>query len=193
MIYLGGGPGGSTLTDADFWWDFSAPFRTHRDFILLDQRGTGYSNPNLDCPEFAEEELKIFSVSETPQQRQNDEAAAALKWRTRLVSEGADLTAYNSIESAADVEDLRKTLGITQWNLYGVSYGTHLALTVMRDYPKGLRSVILDLVDPLQAVDYVENPANWKLVRSTFIVAMRRRRFLSNSLSGFRKYADERH
>jgi pimeloyl-ACP methyl ester carboxylesterase len=48
------------------------------------------------------------------------------------------------------VNDLRAALGVAKWNLYGVSYGTRLALTVMRDFPKGVRSVTLDSVYPPQ-------------------------------------------
>jgi pimeloyl-ACP methyl ester carboxylesterase len=47
-------------------------------------------------------------------------------------------------------------LGFDQWNLYGISYGTRLALTAMRDYPKGIRSVILDSTYPPQVSAYVE-------------------------------------
>jgi pimeloyl-ACP methyl ester carboxylesterase len=47
----------------------------------------------------------------------------------------ADLTAYNTAASAADVNDLRLALGYEQINLWGGSYGARLALEVMRDYP----------------------------------------------------------
>ena len=51
------------------------------------------------------------------------------------------------------MRDLRRALGIPEWNLYGVSYGTRLALATMRDYPQGIRSVILDSAFPLD-VDF---------------------------------------
>ncbi|MBE0698127.1 MAG: alpha/beta fold hydrolase, partial [Anaerolineaceae bacterium] len=46
--------------------------------------------------------------------------------------------------------DLRLALGYEQINLYGVSYGTRLGLTLMRDYPSTLRSAVLDSVYPPQ-------------------------------------------
>ena len=52
LIYLAGGPGGSALTEADAWTN--SPFRAERDIILIDQRGTGYSEPTLDCDEYAD-------------------------------------------------------------------------------------------------------------------------------------------
>jgi len=66
-------------------------------------------------------------------------------------SEGVNLPSYRSAESAADVNDLRLALEYEQWNIYGVSYGTRLGLTVMRDFPQGVRSVVLDSSYPLQA------------------------------------------
>jgi pimeloyl-ACP methyl ester carboxylesterase len=72
----------------------------------------------------------------------------------------ADLSAYNSAASAADVEDLRLALGYPEINLWGGSYGTRLALEVMRRYPAGLRSVVLDAVYPPDVDLYVQAPAN---------------------------------
>ena len=57
---------------------------------------------------------------------------------------GSTSARYTSAESAADLVDLRAALGYDAWNLYGVSYGSRLAMTMMRDHPEGLRSVILD-------------------------------------------------
>ena len=71
---------------------------------------------------------------------------AAGRCRQRLVDEGIDLSAYNSLQNAADIQSLRLALGYEQINLYGVSYGTLLALHTLRFYPQGLRSVILDAV-----------------------------------------------
>jgi pimeloyl-ACP methyl ester carboxylesterase len=46
------------------------------------------------------------------------------------------------------VDDVRQALGYDHWNLFGVSYGTRLALRVMHDFPAGVRSVILDSTYP---------------------------------------------
>ncbi len=70
--------------------------------------------------------------------------------RDRLTAQGIDLSAYNSAASAADVNDLRITLGYNQLDLYGDSYGTRLALSVMRDYPEAVRSAVLDSTYPLE-------------------------------------------
>ena len=151
ILYLEGGPGGSALADPDYWLE--SLLHTSRDIILLDQRGTGFSLPSLDCPETdaysAEEDSGYASM-----------VAAATACRDRLTLDGVDLTQYNSANSAADVEDLRLALGIDKWNLYGVSYGTRLALTVMRDFPEAVRAVVLDSVYPPNVKGYTEDPAN---------------------------------
>ena len=66
----------------------------------------------------------------------------------RLIGEGIDLSAYNSLENAADIDAIRKALGYEEYNFYGVSYGTLLGLHLMREHPQNLRSVILDGVVP---------------------------------------------
>ncbi len=141
MIYLAGGPGGNAVGDLSSWVD--TPYLQDRNLILLDQRGTGYSLPSLNCPE---------------KEDNADDATQAC--HDRLVSEGIDLQAYNSAENAADVADLRSALGYDEWNLYGVSYGTRLALTIMRDHPEGIRSVVIDSVYPPEVSSWEEYGQN---------------------------------
>jgi pimeloyl-ACP methyl ester carboxylesterase len=77
--------------------------------------------------------------------------AAYTACRDRLRAEGIALDSYNSAESARDMDDLRQALGYEQWNLYGISYGTRLALTYLRDFPAAVRSVVLDSTYPPEA------------------------------------------
>lgn len=142
VVYLAGGPGGSALddfaADVEGWMDYS--FHRDRDIIFIDQRGTGYSLPSLDCPELAEMD-----------DEEDAEYRALQECHDRLVFMGVDIPAYNTIENAADVADLRRALGHEEWNVLAVSYGTRLALTLMRDHPEGIRSVILDSPFPPNA------------------------------------------
>jgi pimeloyl-ACP methyl ester carboxylesterase len=80
-------------------------------------------------------------------------AAAARACYLRWTATGRDLSAYNTTENAADFADLRTALGITDWNVFGTSYGTNLALTLIREHPEGIRSVILDSVQPPPVVN----------------------------------------
>jgi pimeloyl-ACP methyl ester carboxylesterase len=67
---------------------------------------------------------------------------------------------YNSAANAADLADLRRTLGYEQINLLGISYGTRLALTTMRDQPQHIRSVVLDSAYPPDVNLFAEQSAN---------------------------------
>ncbi len=156
IVYLEGGPGGGAIANLDLW--VNKRFETERDFILLDQRGTGYSEPNLSCPEL--DETDVFDQNLSDEEELAHLTEIARTCRDRLVDAGANLAAYNSAENAADLNDLRLALGYEAWNLYGISYGTRLALTAMRDYPQGIRSAILDSVYPPDTGFYTEQAGN---------------------------------
>jgi pimeloyl-ACP methyl ester carboxylesterase len=151
VIHLAGGPGSSALAAIQpILRKGGSDILKRRDYILFDQRGTQYSDPYLYCQPYDEYlwdaheldiSLDLYSAGGLPKL-----AACIEDWQ----AQGIDLAAYTSAESAADVNDLRVALGYDQVNLYGTSYGTRLALTVMRDHPEGLRSVILDSVYPPQ-------------------------------------------
>jgi pimeloyl-ACP methyl ester carboxylesterase len=143
IIFLQGGPGGAALESIDYWQDL--PWRDSRDIILVDQRGTGYSEPDLKCTELYEMEDLL-------------EAVEACRNRLARVT---NLQAYNSHENAADISLVADALGYDEVNLYGVSYGTRLALTVMRDYPKNVRSVVLDSTYPPQVERLLETDNNF--------------------------------
>jgi pimeloyl-ACP methyl ester carboxylesterase len=61
----------------------------------------------------------------------------------RLRAEGHDLAAYNTNESADDIEDLRIALGAEKITLWGTSYGTHLALAYLRRHGEHVERLIL--------------------------------------------------
>ncbi len=145
IIYLDGGPGGESLETLQFTIEnVWSPFLANREVVFFDQRGVGFSEPSLDCPEVLEYEMSIIEEVVDGDDYLDGEMAALAECRERLAAEGIDLSQYNSAANAADVADLRVALGYDEWNLLGVSYGTRLATTVMRDHPEGVRSVILD-------------------------------------------------
>jgi pimeloyl-ACP methyl ester carboxylesterase len=156
VVYLDGGPGGNTIEGMPWVYLAVKDIAPDRDVVIFDQRGAGGSNPSLDCPEVQEVNYELLIQPLTIDQRVIEDEAAVKTCRDRLVRAGIDPSFANSAENAADVNDLRIALGYEQWNLFGVSYGTKLALTVMRDYPEGVRSVILDSVYPPQSDLYSE-------------------------------------
>ena len=149
VVYLEGGPGGHALEGLEFSFeDRFAPLLSMREVIIFDQRGVGFSRPSLQCPEVRALAIEVLDDVLTAHEYTSREITALSACRDRLVADGADLSRYNSYTNAADVADLRIALGIAEWNLYGISYGTRLALTTMRDHPEGIRSVILDSTLP---------------------------------------------
>jgi len=146
IVELDGGPGQASLWSYAWW--AGSPLLEHRDFIVFDQRGTGFSGPNLDCPEMVEPVWQILATNESPAVEGDLVRAAQEECRDRLEASGVDLDGYDTIEIAADVADLRVALGVDEWNLLGESYGSAVAQAVLRDHPEGVRSVVLDAVMP---------------------------------------------
>jgi pimeloyl-ACP methyl ester carboxylesterase len=168
VIYLSGGPGASILKMIRWQYEIlSEPvFAARRSLIVFDQRGIGLSRPSLDCPGFNDLSLDLLD-RQVDGQALDDQQTSNLLLDSLSDCRGelaqvADLSAYNSRASAADVHDLHRALGFNEVNLWGGSYGTRLALEVMRRYPEDLRSVVLDAVYPPDVDLYVEAPANFQ-------------------------------
>ena len=146
VLYLHGGPGGYAVASPSSWLE--SPLRDERRLILLDQRGAGLSEPSL-CPDLGLHDFRVMAGDHLPGDEIEGRKAVALRCRDALLEQGIDLGAWNSTTSAQDIGDLRRVLDIEEWNLFGVSYGTRLALAVMRATGgEGLRSVILDSTYP---------------------------------------------
>ncbi|MCC6612566.1 MAG: alpha/beta fold hydrolase [Anaerolineae bacterium] len=149
VIYLAGGPGSYTLqvfaTGLGGYLDRALP---DRDVILLDQRGMGFSEPSLNCPEV--DELYTRAVIGPMSEDVSLSLDAAQRCFERLTADGVNLAAFNTVESAADVADVAAALGYEQINIYGGSYGSTLAMTVMRNHGAIVRSVMLQGITPPQ-------------------------------------------
>lgn len=158
VVYLNGGPGGSVaaLTGGIDQRAVSL-LANGADLILFDQRGVGRSEPALDCPEV----MGLPDLSDLAVWR-DAYVAAVGACLDRHSADGADLAAYSSVGSAADVEDLRREFGFEQVDIVGVSYGTRLGLEVLRDYPEGVRAMVLDSVVAPQASTVVDGARNFQ-------------------------------
>ena len=161
VIHLSGGPGASTLAAAiPILRKGGSEILKQRDYILFDQRGTQYSDPYLYCLPYDEYLWDAHELDISLDEYNNGALPKLVTCLENWREQGINLAAFNSAENAADVNDLRLALGYEQVNLYGTSYGTRLALTVMRDFPEGIRSVILDSIYPPQANLDLEIAAN---------------------------------
>lgn len=161
IIYLAGGPGGSATRATQRFIDDARFLYTDRDLILFDQRGIGGSKPRLECSEYRHGRAELRHLDLSPEEKLRQRVAALMDCRKTLSAEqGIDLNTYNSASTAADVVDIASAMGYESFNLYGASYGTLLALTIMRDFPANIRGVVLDGVLPLQVNHYHSLYAN---------------------------------
>ena len=136
VFFLAGGPGQAAT---DFLRDpglATDPLRRGRDFVFLDQRGTGKSNP-LMCDFYPAEDYARAEFADFMPPARVNACRAALE-------PVADLSQYTTAASVADLEDVRKALGYERINLAGGSYGTRLAMEYVRAHERRVRTVMLD-------------------------------------------------
>ncbi|HJQ40452.1 MAG TPA: alpha/beta fold hydrolase [Thermoanaerobaculia bacterium] len=142
IVYLAGGPGGSGVNVARN--PYALPSLTRlaeiADVILLDQRGIGKSTPKVQCaPTPAEPQARFAPAAEMLPRVVAATRACVEEWTAK----GIDVAGFTMVESAADVEDLRKALGVPKLSLMAHSYGTSLALAIVRAYPASIERAAL--------------------------------------------------
>lgn len=118
--------------------------RLHRIAYIIDPRGTGHSRPRLDCPEVDALDDEVATALASDDGVREAFVAAVKACHDRLSSEGIDVGAYDIEQAAADVEDLRRALGIPSWNLGSLGTQSRILLEVMRRFPDHVRSAYLD-------------------------------------------------
>ncbi|MFN3592881.1 MAG: alpha/beta fold hydrolase, partial [Thermaurantiacus sp.] len=154
IVFLTGGPGSSAFYFLPVI--ANSPLRQRRDIIVVEQRGNGYSSPNLLC---------------NPGEPATPEAVLAgfRACRAEIDRRGVPVQPYDTTQSAADVAELRVALGIREWNVFGTSYGSFWALRTLADHPDGIRTVILDSPFPPQATDKDEWVAQLNGLDAVFV------------------------
>ncbi|RKT19998.1 alpha/beta hydrolase family protein [Streptomyces sp. 1114.5] len=163
IVWLAGGPGDDAVSEIQL--ALNGHLNHDRDVIFMSQRGTYSADPPLTCPNIDEFNARALDLAYDARSTGRLHVEATRDCRDALEGRGADLGAYNGTESAADYADLRVALGIEQWNVFGISYGTDLALLYMRLHPKGIRSVGIDGVLPPSLAG---GAVGWKAAREGF-------------------------
>ena len=143
IFLLAGGPGSSWLDRFESEEENRQEvefYRTIADVVLFDQRGGGRSRPAMECA--GTEDLPLDQPL-TPDRVAAAMRELAVKCRERWTAAGVDLAGLTTVENAADVDALRAALGYAKMTLVGGSYGSHLALAIMRQFPASIDRVVL--------------------------------------------------
>lgn len=141
LVFIQGGPGGSSVTMAEMIQGAFADVRRNRDLLFVDQRGTGQSSP-LNCEQLNAADQQLPEAQQSAKYREILQACAA------KFSPQAQF--YTTPYAVADLEQVRRALGYQTLNIWGGSYGTRVALAYAREYPANTRALILDGVAPVQ-------------------------------------------
>lgn len=156
LVYLDGGPGGDAIgVTADL---AALPFAAGRPVVVIGQRGTPFAQPSLDCPEIEKSEIGQLddALDDATDAAYLDAVGACFE---RVQAGGADLATFDTAQAADDLESVRLALGYDTWDVLGTSYGTTLALALLRQHPAAIRSVVLDSVYPPDVESYATLPA----------------------------------
>ena len=140
VVPIAGGPGQGTVEFYAMMQGAFEPLRRNRDILLVDQRGTGES-ARMDCP--IDDDALIF------------ESEFDLEDTVKFIGECLeklphDPRYFTTSVAVTDLEAVRKALGYSALNLYGVSYGSRVAQHFARRYPGSTRTVVIDGVVPPQ-------------------------------------------
>lgn len=158
LVAGGGGPGSAILKNYSkygmnldsFDSYFTMSVEEGRQLIVLEKRGVGHSQPRLNCTELEARAIKNYTLSVAEYLKVFPEDIN--ECIERLNKNGVDITQYHLENSAKDIEMLRRELRSLEIiksnkiNLYGISYGTRVALYYEMLYPEITRSIILDSV-----------------------------------------------
>jgi pimeloyl-ACP methyl ester carboxylesterase len=148
VVFLQGGPGGSAISQIPLYAGSFDAFRATRDVVLWDQRSAGLSGGSVKCYGALAENAALIAT--TPGAAVDPGSATSIVGECLAETEmaGIDIAKYNTTENARDLRTLTRALGYETYNIYGISYGTKLALEAMRVVPEGIRSVVIDGVAP---------------------------------------------
>ncbi|MEH6911953.1 MAG: alpha/beta fold hydrolase [Oceanicoccus sp.] len=147
IFFVAGGPGqASTEIASMIRQQFSSLLKNH-DFVFVDQRGTGKSNP-LDCETDPFETMSLLPLAAAE--------IANQQMQMCINSYDSNLSFYTTPYAVKDLEQVRLALGYPSINVWGASYGTRVILEYLRQFPNSVHRVVLDGVAPVA----IELPAH---------------------------------
>ena len=137
IVVLAGGPGQGAVSLASQVMPLFARLNDTRDVVLIDQRGTGNSNP-LDCEDEQQQPLQQIFEDALPEK-------LVVQCLAKL---DADARLYVTSIAVEDIDEVLAALGYDKVNLWGGSYGTRMGLEYLRRHGERVRTVVLDGVAP---------------------------------------------
>ena len=133
VLVLLGGPGDAATHRLAALVSAHAAINRERDLVLVDQRGVGRSSP-LPCTHGSDDDLQSYM---------DFLDASAVRACIASIGGTADPARYRTRDFILDLEDLRRALGIRQWNLHANSYGTRVAQQYLARHPASIRAAVL--------------------------------------------------
>lgn len=147
LVILLGGPGQNMSAVLPMFGDEMPLWRymlDRQDVILFDQRGMGQSIPSLACG-FEGTNVEGIALG-----------FGILRCGKEITARGINPAAFTTKSNAADIDAIRIAMGYDQVDLYGISYGTKLVLSFIRDYPDSVRASIIASPLPLEQNPFVD-------------------------------------
>lgn len=149
LVFLAGGGVAPATGYAGYFSKGFSDLRQHRDILLIDQRGTGGSNP-LNCD--------LQTDPSNADYRDDARFVEAIRSCRTKVEQKADLRYYTTPIAMDDLDEVREWLGYPRLNLYGASYGTGASVVYTRQHPDHVRTITLQGVMPLDMPVWLEYP-----------------------------------
>lgn len=166
IVYLAGGPGGSGISTArGARFPIFMAMRAKADVIAYDQRGTGESDSVPFCA--ASQPLREITAAALEARSRSQFERCWAWWKTQ----GVAIEGYDTWQNAADLDDLRRALGAKKISLWGISYGSHLALAALKRQPKHIDRVALASLEGLDQTVRLPSTYNAYLARVAALAA----------------------
>lgn len=150
VFFFAGGPGQAASPLAGQLVDDE--LRKNRDFVFIDQRGTGGPGRLFCSLGGHDDDLQSYFVEMFP-------LGAVRECREELEKK-ADLTLYTTDLAIDDFDEIRAWLGYGKINLLGGSYGTRAAQVYMKRHPKSVRAAVIAGVAPMDEPLSLSHAAN---------------------------------
>ena len=146
VVFLAGGPGnaGTNSARGEVFSTIMA-LRSFADVIVYDQRGTGRTLPSLVVR--APMGVIPLDASITSERARDAMLSSAKAAAAEIRSRDIDLSAYNTVESADDLDDLRRALAVDKIIVWGHSYGSHLAFAYVKRHEAHVERLVVSGVN----------------------------------------------